>query len=292
MTQPDVLRKDVPPKRKGALLRRPQGWVRFFLTVLAWMLVLTLAWSKVSPWTSWPVGALSGLALEQGAPMWVRSVHHLPGKMEVVTSIEKAVPGAPGRRAELLVEADPARYAYGLPIFLALLLAARGPALAARAMVGYLLLLPAQAFSLTMLVLMQMVVYAQASTRLLKVSQWQVEAIVYGYQVGSLVVPTLVPIMVWLWLDRQFFCDVVVGGWRPMGGHAVTNDAHFTPPSGSAHTTPAQQAALAEAEVKAEVRAAEKSPSMSRASAIQPASKRPKNPSISTSADAGLPERE
>ena len=37
----------------------------------------------------------------------------------------------------------------------------------------------------------------------------------YGYQVGSLVVPTLAPILVWLWLDRQFVAKVVVPAWRP-----------------------------------------------------------------------------
>lgn len=37
----------------------------------------------------------------------------------------------------------------------------------------------------------------------------------YGYQVGSLVVPTLAPILVWLWLDRQFVTKVVVPAWKP-----------------------------------------------------------------------------
>lgn len=37
----------------------------------------------------------------------------------------------------------------------------------------------------------------------------------YGYQAGSLVVPTLAPILVWLWLDRQFVAKVVVPAWKP-----------------------------------------------------------------------------
>ena len=31
---------------------------------------------------------------------------------------------------------------------------------------------------------------------------------------GQLVLPTLVPIMLWLWLDRRFVEDVLVRGWR------------------------------------------------------------------------------
>lgn len=193
-------------------LRRPSVLAVFVLSAFAWMVVLTLLWTKVSPWTSYPVAALSHFALEQGAPMWVRTVHKSPGAMEVETAVE--IRDAGGRLGEISIEADPGRYAYGLPIFLALLLAARGPRRWARALGGYVLLLPAQAFSLSFYVLMQLVLSTQGSTRALKVSQWQMEAIVYGYQVGSLVLPTLVPIMLWLWLDRQFFNDVVLRGWR------------------------------------------------------------------------------
>lgn len=195
-------------------LRRPATLMVFVLSALGWMVALTLLWTQVSRWTSYPVGALAHIALEQGAPMWVRAVRHSPGAMEVDTTIAVAIAEAGNRIAEIMVEANPARYAYGLPIFLALLLAARGRGRLSRALAGYALLLPAQAFSLTMYVLMQMVLYAQASTRVLRADQWQVEAIVYGYQIGSLVLPTLVPILLWLWLDRQFFTDVVVRGWQ------------------------------------------------------------------------------
>ena len=76
------------------------------------------------------------------------------------------------------------------------------------------MLLPAQAFSLVMYLLMQLAGAAQFDVRVLRVEQWQLEAIVYGYQVGVLVLPTLVPVLVWLWLDRQFFTDVIVRGWK------------------------------------------------------------------------------
>ncbi|MBP6599576.1 MAG: hypothetical protein KA216_09045 [Giesbergeria sp.] len=201
-------------------MRRPSRLAVFVLLALGWMVALTLLWTQVSRWTSYPVGALTHIALEQGAPMWVRSVAHSVGAMEVDTTIAVAIPEAGHRMAEITVDANPARYAYGLPIFLALLLAARGPKRLSRALGGYALLLPVQAFSLTMYVLMQLVLYAQTSARVLRVEPWQVEAIVYGYQIGSLVLPTLAPIVLWLWLDRQFFNDVVVRGWRPAAAPA------------------------------------------------------------------------
>ena len=195
-------------------MRRPSALTIFVLSGFGWIVVLTLAWSQVSAWTSYPVGVLSHIALEQGAPMWVRQVHLRPGAMEVDTAIEVPVAQAGGQRGEITIEASPGRYAYGLPIFLALLLAARGPGRVVRAVAGYVLLLPFQALSLTMYSLMQMLLAAQLNLRFLRISQWQMEIIVYGYQVGALVLPTLVPILLWLWLDSRFVNDVLVRGWR------------------------------------------------------------------------------
>jgi hypothetical protein len=201
-----------PAKRRLPLL------TRFVLLAFAGVIAITLLWTKATPWLSYPVALLSHVALEQVAPMWVRTVHTRPGHIEVDTSVEIAVPEAGGRKAEITLDADPGRYAYGLPIFLALLLAAWGAARAPgrlwRAALGYLLLLPAQAFSLVMYLLMQLASAAQFDQRALRVDQWQVESIVFGYQVGVLVLPTLVPVLVWLLLDRKFFTDVIVHGWK------------------------------------------------------------------------------
>lgn len=195
-------------------MRRLSPLTIFVLSAFGWIFALTALWSTVSAWTSYPVGVLSHIALEQTAPMWVRQVHLSPGNMEVDTAISVPVVAAGGRRGEITIDVSPARYAYGLPIFIALVLAARGRGRLGRVAAGYALLLPFQAFSLTMSALMQMVLAAQADIRLLRISQWQMEAIVYGYQLGALVLPTLVPILMWLWLDRKFVNDVLVRGWR------------------------------------------------------------------------------
>ena len=197
-------------------MRKPSPFVVFVASAFGWMLALTVLWTQISPWTSYPVGVISSVALEQGAPMWVREVRLKPGVMDVDTRVAIPVPSAGGRRAEVTIDVNPARYAYGLPIFLALLLAARGPRRLMRGVVGYLVLLPAQAFSLSMYALMQLVLAAQVNARLLRIDPWQLELLVYGYQVGSLVVPTLAPILVWLWLDRQFVAKVVVPAWKPL----------------------------------------------------------------------------
>ena len=103
-------------------MRRPSPFAIFVLSAFGWMLALTVLWTQISPWTSYPVGVLSSVTLEQTAPMWVREVHLRPGVMDVDTRVAIPVPSAGGRKAEVTIDVNPARYAYGLPIFLALLL--------------------------------------------------------------------------------------------------------------------------------------------------------------------------
>lgn len=206
------------PSGIAARVRGSSVLLRFALYAFGAMIVLTLLWTKASPWLSYPVAWISHVALEQGAPMWVRAVHRQPGSIEMDSAVEIVVPNSGGRRAEITLDAAPGRYAFGLPIFCALLFAAwaaaREPGRWWRLALGYLLLLPAQAFSLVMYLLMQLAGAAQFDLRVLRVDQWQLEAIVYGYQVGVLVLPTLAPVLVWLLLDRRFFANVIVQGWK------------------------------------------------------------------------------
>ena len=47
----------------------------------------------------------------------------------------------------------------------------------------------------------------------LGVAWWQMEGIALGYQSGSLLLPALAPVALWLWLDREFFAAVIIDGW-------------------------------------------------------------------------------
>ncbi len=202
-------------------MARPATVWGFFFAALAWFLALTLLWMQVSAWTSYPAGGLAHIVLGNGAAQWVRAVHKEPGRIEVDTRV--VVPAAAqGNRqavAELIAEVETARYAYGLPLFLALLFAARGRQIVRRALLGYAILLVPQAFSLVFSILKQVIV-AGGSPAALGVAAWQMEGIALGYQFGSLLLPTLAPVLLWLWFDRAFFSSIVVEGWlaRNAGG--------------------------------------------------------------------------
>jgi hypothetical protein len=197
---------------------RPSALAVFACSAIAWIIALTIAWSLLARWVAWPVGALSQAALETAAPGWIRSTTLQHGQLEAQTNVEVFVPNSGGRRAELIAQGDPARYAYSLPILLGLLLAARGPRRFARAAAGALLLLPAQVFSLCASVLMQIALGAQGDRAALKVAAWQLDLLTYAYQLGTLILPTLVPLLLWLWLDRHFVTTTLVPGWTGAAG--------------------------------------------------------------------------
>ncbi len=188
----------------------------FVASLFLWLAVLIGVWVYVKPWTSWPAGAMAAVALEYSD--WVHEAQMLPShELEVVTRIDVPVPDSGGRRAQMELLVDPARYAYGLPVFLALLLAARQRRMALKALAGYALLLPFQAFTVVFFVLQEIIVAARIDLAHLRVNAWQVEGIVYGFQLGTLIVPTLVPVLIWLWLDRDFFQNVVLRAILPPG---------------------------------------------------------------------------
>jgi len=137
-----------------------------------------------------------------------------PGHLEVDTRISVALDPAQRAQgsAELVADADPAHYAYGLPLFFALWLATRGRHVFRKMLLGYVLLLLPQTFSLVLEILRQIMVVG-GSPGALHIAQWQMEAIAMGYQVGSLLLPTLAPVGLWLWLERSFFAAVLLEGW-------------------------------------------------------------------------------
>lgn len=197
-----------------SLWATPKSLGVFFANAVVLFLLITPMWMQVSRWTSYPTAELAHVVLSNGAGYWVRSVHIEPGLIEADTRIPvKVMNSNPNQGvAELVAEADPAHYAYGLPLFLALLLAARSRHLWKKALSGYLLLLIPQTFSLVLEILRQIMV-AGGRPGALAIDQWQMEVIAMGYQVGSLLLPTLAPVMLWLWFERGYLLAVISKQW-------------------------------------------------------------------------------
>lgn len=198
---------------------------RFFLLAAGVLVVLTLAWRPVSHVAAAPAAWLAAATMRVLFPDWVRSARGGVGRLEVETRLRvtptaeqraqalregQAIPG--NAVAELVLEADPARPGYGLPILLALLVAARGRRLVPRALLGAACLVPFQSYSLVTELLKQAVITGGAAAQA-GFNVWEVNLVAYAYQLGALLVPALAPVLLWAWLDRGFLAAIVLEGW-------------------------------------------------------------------------------
>ena len=179
----------------------PASLGRFVLHAFLWLPPCFAAWYWSAPYHSAVAGALARFIVSTFNPGLVTAIERSGTDLVFVTSIR--VSPAPGQVALLLPEVNPLLYTFGLPFFLALMLAARARWWAILA--GAVALLPFQGWGIAFDLLVQLAARlgpdVAAQARLLG---WQREAIALGYQLGSLVFPTLVPIILWGVFNRGF----------------------------------------------------------------------------------------
>lgn len=117
-----------------------------------------------------------------------------------VTTVQVQV--APGQAGVLTVDVNPLVYTYGLALFAALMLASRARLWMLAA--GAALLLPFQGWSIAFDLLAQLgtLMGPEIAARA-GVAGWRAEAIVLGYQAGSLLFPSLAPVALWVAFRRE-----------------------------------------------------------------------------------------
>lgn len=194
----------LPAPAKVAWLLPNQPIARFVVVAVVGVVVLTLLWSVVASWFAWPAALLSSWVLDVGASGWIQHTQMEAEVLSVYSSLQISTAQTGWRPSEVIVDINPARYGYSLPILCALFLAASGPGCLWRMVAGAFLLVPLHAFSIVTQVLMQLCLAVQLNPQALHIHPWQMEALIYAYQLGSLVVPPLSPLLLWLWLDQAF----------------------------------------------------------------------------------------
>ena len=123
-----------------------------------------------------------------------------------VTSLK--VEAEPGRFGVLVPEVNPLLYTYGLAFFVALMLAVNTQWW--KILIGAIALLPFQSWGITFDLLVQVGIRlgpdiaTQAG-----ISGWHVEAIALSYQIGNLIFPTLIPVILWTSFNRSFIKDLL-----------------------------------------------------------------------------------
>jgi hypothetical protein len=165
------------------------------------------AWYLTAPFHAAIVGPLSLQFVEPWRVGMVTALERSGFMLSFVTSLEtRSLTGEVGL---LVAEVNPLVYTYGLALFIALMLGTR--ARAWKILLGAAILLPFEAWGVAFDFLAQVGVLSGPDVAARAgLWGWQREAIAIGYQAGSLIFPSLVPVLLWAAFNRAF-----ITGLRP-----------------------------------------------------------------------------
>lgn len=175
------------------------------MAALLWLPICAACWYFVTPvyasLLALPVQGFVGYF----SPGLVSAIETQQGVLAFVTNIE--VHPTPDETALLLPEVDSRLYTFGLPFFIALMLASRARAWALAA--GALALVPLQAwgiaFDFLSLVAIKMGPEIALQTNVLGAKR---EAVALAYQLGVLIFPALAPVVAWGAANRGFIENI------------------------------------------------------------------------------------
>ena len=179
--------------------------LRFVLRVVAWLPLTFAVWYLAAPLLVWPVALLTEL-ITRSTFDWVKNVEQMGSLVTFVTSLKPDGAANPsGVKAVLSVESNVLLFSFGLPMLAALILAAQEPHRVRMLLIGYVVLLPFQTFSVVADFLKNAAILAEpAVASQTNLNAWQREVIAFCYQFGTLILPTVAPAIVWVLMHRRF----------------------------------------------------------------------------------------
>ncbi len=183
---------------------------RFVVQVLAWLPVCFAIWYFTAPLLTVPVQWLALAIAKAGFSDMILDVEKSGSLFSFVTNLRPAsATSFSAGKAAVVVDSRALLYTYGLPMFAALALAAtglkNGARLAKVLAIGYVALLPFQAWGVFADALKQLAItMGPAISSQTGFSPFQREVIAFAYQFGTLILPTVIPAIVWVLTHRPF----------------------------------------------------------------------------------------
>jgi hypothetical protein len=174
----------------------------FILSVLAWLPVTFAAWYFAAPLILWPsVLLIEGVARVAFSDI-VRAVEQAGGTVTFMTTLR---PGTGAASGYISVDVNLLLYSFGMPLLAALILAAREPKWKRYLLIGYVALVPFIAWGGLADFLKNVAITAgPAVASQTDFSAAQREAIAFAFQFGSLILPAIVPAVVWVLMHRRY----------------------------------------------------------------------------------------
>lgn len=177
----------------------------FMVTSVLALVVLIIPWYYLSPYLAAPVISVAGQLMDSTF-LWVEGYERQETVGTLLTTLNVAV-NQNGRLVvgQLSPEVNYRTFGYGLVLFWALLIASRPKGMWLKMALGTLILVPSQVFSMCFRWLREALLINGAEVvRQAGVHRWMLEVIAYFDQFGFLIITPLMPILLWLILDRAF----------------------------------------------------------------------------------------
>jgi hypothetical protein len=177
----------------------------FVVRLLLWLPACFALWALAAPYHASIAGGFAQIWVAFLAPGLLTTIDRSETSLAFVTTL--LIHPAPGQDAILVPEVAARVYTYGVAMLMALMLAAR--ARGWKIVAGLALLLPFQGFGLAFDFLAQVGIgLGPAVSAQTGFTSWQREAIALGYQVGSVILPSLAPVIVWAALCQPFIASL------------------------------------------------------------------------------------
>lgn len=192
------------------------------VTSVVALITLIIPWYFISPYLAAPVISVAGQLMDSTF-LWVEGYERYETVGTLLTTLNLAV-NQNGRLVvgQLSPEVNYRTFGYGLVLFWALLIASRPKGMWLKMALGTLILVPSQVFSMCFRWLREALLINGAEVvRQAGVHRWVLEIIAYFDQLGFLIITPLMPILLWLLLDREFinklWVEMVMAGAAEAG---------------------------------------------------------------------------
>ena len=181
-----------------------------FWRTLLWLAPMLGLWYLARDWVVRLPALWADIAM-RSLFSWVEGTQLEGTVQSLLTTI--VVPHASGQTALATPDAHILSYCYGLPLLFALFLGAKAKGLAWKLPLGFLILTPFQAWGICftwLLTLTQATGDTVAMTT--RFTAFDNNVIALGYQLGYLLFPSMVPILLWVYLERKTVATIAVEG--------------------------------------------------------------------------------
>ena len=172
---------------------------RFVFHTFLWLPPCSAVWYLIAPYHSAVVGKLARMLVNEFTTGIVSALERSGLNMVFVTTIQ--VHPELGQTALLTPEVNPLIYTYGLALFAALMLAER--ATWWKILVGAAVLLLFQSWSIAFEILAQIMQFGADVSDQAGVRGWRLMTVDIGYQLGTFIFPSLIPIVLWAASSRM-----------------------------------------------------------------------------------------